>query len=183
MPRFRKRPLEVDAIRFTGNNAFEVWAFMGREDLLSNTELQTTDHPVIETREGDMTLTPGNWLIRGLSGEYYPCRQDIFEATYEPVVTRSRDLRVESAAMRSKENGEVVSLPRPARHGDIQLYIVGRLRSEKRYGEIFRDRDWEYGFLLSNGAFADRQKAAPVARRANQLIRQLKGGLTTDHLW
>ena len=183
MPRFRKRPLEVDAIQFTGDNAFEVWAFMGCEDLVSNMELQATDHPVIETLEGNMTLTPGNWLIRGLAGEYYPCRQDVFETTYEPVATRSRDLKVESAAMRRRENGEVVSLPPPARHGDIQLYIVGRLRSEKRYGEIFRDSDWEYGFLLSNGIFASRQQAAPIARRAKQLICPLKGGLTTDHLW
>jgi hypothetical protein len=39
----------------------------------------------IETLEGTMTATPGDWIICGVQGELYPCKPDIFEATYEPV--------------------------------------------------------------------------------------------------
>ena len=41
--------------------------------------------PVIETLEGRMRVTPGDWIITGIQGERYPCKPDIFEATYEPV--------------------------------------------------------------------------------------------------
>lgn len=41
--------------------------------------------PAIETIEGTMRVNPGDWIIRGVKGEFYPCRPDIFDATYEPV--------------------------------------------------------------------------------------------------
>jgi hypothetical protein len=40
---------------------------------------------VIATLEGDMTASPGDWIIKGVKGEFYPCKPDIFEATYEPL--------------------------------------------------------------------------------------------------
>ena len=40
---------------------------------------------VIETLEGDMSASPGDWIIRGVQGEHYPCKPDIFAATYESV--------------------------------------------------------------------------------------------------
>lgn len=42
------------------------------------------DYGLIETLEGRMTVTPGDWIITGVKGEHYPCKPDIFEATYEP---------------------------------------------------------------------------------------------------
>nr|DAZ20696.1 MAG TPA: PGDYG protein [Caudoviricetes sp.] len=42
--------------------------------------------PVIETLEGDMKVSDGDYIIKGVRGEYYPCKPDIFEATYEKVV-------------------------------------------------------------------------------------------------
>jgi len=51
--------------------------------VLNNLDLHSTDHPVIETLEGKMTASPGDWVIRGVKGEYYPCKPDIFEKTYE----------------------------------------------------------------------------------------------------
>jgi len=43
------------------------------------------DHGWIDTLEGGHTVCPGDWIIRGVKGEFYPCKPDIFEATYEPV--------------------------------------------------------------------------------------------------
>lgn len=40
---------------------------------------------VIPTLEGRMIAEPGDWIIRGIKGEFYPCKSDIFEATYEPI--------------------------------------------------------------------------------------------------
>lgn len=83
MNKYRKKPVVIEAIQFTGDNGFEVWAFMGDREALDCLELQTTDYPVIQTLEGAMVCTPGDWVIKGIKGEFYPCKPDIFEATYE----------------------------------------------------------------------------------------------------
>ena len=44
-------------------------------------------HLIIRTPEGDMAVMPGDYIIRGIQGEFYPCKQDIFEATYESVLS------------------------------------------------------------------------------------------------
>jgi hypothetical protein len=43
------------------------------------------DELIISTLEGDLRASPGDWIIRGVKGEFYPCKPDIFAATYEPV--------------------------------------------------------------------------------------------------
>lgn len=43
------------------------------------------DHGWIDTAEGGHTVCPGDWIITGIKGEYYPCKPDIFEATYDPL--------------------------------------------------------------------------------------------------
>jgi hypothetical protein len=98
MSTFRKKPVEVEAILWTGANVDAVLRFIadGRDDfahLPNNGEyvMPTVGHmPAagqleIPTLEGDMTASPGDWIIRGVQGEFYPCKPDIFEATYEPV--------------------------------------------------------------------------------------------------
>lgn len=82
--KFRKKPVIVEAMQFTGNNCIEILHFMKCPDA-NNPELHTTDHPILNTLEGRMVADPGDWVIRGVEGEYYPCKPDIFEATYEKV--------------------------------------------------------------------------------------------------
>jgi hypothetical protein len=81
MAKYRKKPVVIDAIQFTGSNAIEILHFtQGREveeDFLA-TEI------VIKTLEGDMRASGGDWIIKGVKGEFYPCKPDIFAATYEP---------------------------------------------------------------------------------------------------
>lgn len=82
--RFRKKPVVIEAMQFTGNNFFSIAEFMGHgRDVLLNEELKSTDRPVIRTLEGDMTAAPMDWIIKGVNGEFYPCKPDIFEKTYE----------------------------------------------------------------------------------------------------
>ena len=81
MGRFRKKPVEVDAIRWTGANPNRVKAFTGEQALID----YGTGELKIPTLEGVMTAQIGDWIIRGIQDEFYPCKPDIFEATYEEV--------------------------------------------------------------------------------------------------
>lgn len=75
---YRKRPVKIRAILYNGDNIQRVRSFIGHW-------LQDVDGPTITIRtlEGDMRAEPGDWIIRGVADECYPCRADIFAATYE----------------------------------------------------------------------------------------------------
>ena len=88
MPKFRKKPVVIDAFRWQGE---EVPGFdrisVGRDEL-SNEHYNL----VIRTLEGTVYAAEGDWVLKGVAGEFYPCRDDIFRATYEPA-----DLEAERA--------------------------------------------------------------------------------------
>lgn len=76
--KYRKKPVEIEAIRWTGENEFEVSRFVG--DKMFFNDLR---EPVIETLEGNMRTEIGDYIIKGVQGEFYPCKPDIFTKTYE----------------------------------------------------------------------------------------------------
>ena len=78
--RFRKKPVEIEAIQWTGGNADEIELFVGDS---YETWLPTTEQIEIRTLEGPITASRGDWVIKGVQGEFYPCKPDIFAATYE----------------------------------------------------------------------------------------------------
>ena len=88
MPRFRKKPVEVEAIKFTGANLGDVTTFLGKEPPRRSLAVHG-EAPLwavmIETWEGPMRASPGEWIIKGVQGEFYPCKPDIFAETYEAV--------------------------------------------------------------------------------------------------
>lgn len=82
MRAFRKRPVEIVAWQWNGERRVN-WP-----PYLMATEIRDGRKVVelrIKTLEGEMTAQRGDWIIRGVKGEVYPCKPDIFEATYEPV--------------------------------------------------------------------------------------------------
>ena len=81
--RFKKKPVEIEAIQWKGE-WMPVEHFLDR---VGNKRLirQFGDELEIKTLEGTMTAAYGDWLICGVKGELYPCKPDIFEATYDPV--------------------------------------------------------------------------------------------------
>lgn len=81
----RKKPVEIEFLQFTGQNNFDVLRFIGRGSLLEQglNDLLPTDCPVIPTLEGNMSTSPGDYIIKGVKGEFYPCKPDIFTLTYE----------------------------------------------------------------------------------------------------
>ena len=88
MPKFRKRPVEIEAWQWNGETRPK-WPRYLLDTPLS--EIKDGRHGVVELRiptlEGEMTAKRGDWIIRGIKGEVYPCKPDIFAATYEPVAT------------------------------------------------------------------------------------------------
>lgn len=88
---FRKKPTTVSAIQWTGTNCEEVKAFFSEDAKKTYGPMLDLDGKpekgdlLIETLEGTMRASPGDFIIRGTKGEYYPCKPDIFEQTYEVV--------------------------------------------------------------------------------------------------
>jgi hypothetical protein len=80
MPMFKKKPVVIDAVLYTGQNVVVINNFVnGARGLLVD-----GDQICIATLEGVMRASPGDWIIKGVKGEFYPCKPDIFDATYEP---------------------------------------------------------------------------------------------------
>ena len=86
--KFRKKPVIIDAVQFlgTGGSCTEVEKFLGglNPDVCLWKKC-TYDGGYIKTLEGNMEFKVGDWIIKGVQGEFYPCKPDIFEATYERV--------------------------------------------------------------------------------------------------
>jgi hypothetical protein len=84
--RFRKKPVEVEAVRWDDENIREITDFMhpARPEYIGGF-LDSDDLLGIATLEGRMIAKKGDWIIRGVKGEFYPCKPDVFEATYEAV--------------------------------------------------------------------------------------------------
>lgn len=76
--KFRKKPVVIDAVRWFGPGDHHAVV----PDPVGNP--MAPDRHVIQTLEGNMEVTPGDWIITGVKGEHYPCKPDIFAATYEP---------------------------------------------------------------------------------------------------
>ncbi|MHB1473078.1 MAG: hypothetical protein ACYCV4_05515 [Dermatophilaceae bacterium] len=91
--RFRKKPVVIEAMRLGADNIEAVadWVMSGLvsakrfEEDVSATLRGPDAHLDINTLEGVMRAEIGDYVIRGVKGEHYPCKPDIFDATYEPV--------------------------------------------------------------------------------------------------
>lgn len=85
MAKFRKKPVVIDAVPWRGANIDEVRETLIRVDDEWDCRLVVEGEKLqIATREGTMTADVGDWVIRGVQGELYPCKPDIFNATYNP---------------------------------------------------------------------------------------------------
>lgn len=79
--KFRKKPVVIEAMKWCGDNFQELEEFGSQRHIISNPDGTLT----IETLEGNHTAQKGDWIIRGVQGEVYPCKPDIFEMTYEAI--------------------------------------------------------------------------------------------------
>lgn len=74
---YKKKPVIIQALEWSGSNYEEIDNFLGSNYEFSGTTL------IIHTLEGDMSAKKGDYIIKGVRGEFYPCEKSIFEETYE----------------------------------------------------------------------------------------------------
>jgi membrane-anchored protein YejM (alkaline phosphatase superfamily) len=82
MPKFRKRPVVIEAREFTGDPDPSLEAWMGDA---FETWLPSTRQFAVRTLEGEHIVSAGDMVIRGVKGEFYGCKPDVFAQTYEAV--------------------------------------------------------------------------------------------------
>ncbi len=91
--RYRKKPVEIEAIEFKGNSTYDIVEFCGKENVIIEIDEHLYEAGVgapiidlkIKTLEGNMNVSVGDYIIKGVKGEFYPCKPDIFKMTYEEV--------------------------------------------------------------------------------------------------
>lgn len=79
--KYRKKPVVIEAVQWSGSNWHQVLEFADRDNIYT-----TGSDVFVRTLEGDLRASPEDWIIKGIWGEFYPCKPDIFEATYEEVI-------------------------------------------------------------------------------------------------
>lgn len=94
MAKYRKKPVEIEAIQYWGKeNLYEIKSFVGKDLFQENYSGQATEKGpsmiqpeiFIKTLEGNMLARVGDYIIKGVKGEFYPCKEEIFKLTYEEV--------------------------------------------------------------------------------------------------
>ena len=85
--RFRKKPVEIEAIQFTRLNWEEIQQFTNNtaHTLVIERRINGKCMCVIPTLEGEHIANENDYIIRGVKGEFYPCKPDVFELTYEKI--------------------------------------------------------------------------------------------------
>ena len=93
MAQYRKKPVVIEAIQFNGKNAEEIeqWSNNNVKSGPISEDTLSRDYLEIETLEGTMTAQPKDYVIKGVNGEFYPCKPDIFEKTYDSEVTTFKE--------------------------------------------------------------------------------------------
>lgn len=85
---YRKKPVVIEAMRCDNETTPSKVAFWCGGRIAPHPERSGVGEPMvvfIDTLEGTMMAEPGDYIIKGVKGEFYPCKLDIFDATYEPV--------------------------------------------------------------------------------------------------
>lgn len=90
MAKYRKKPIVIEAMQFDGTREsaqaiMDRWGDVWLETMDGYLQDVWTNRLEVQTLEGHMICSPSDWIIQGVKGELYPCKDDIFQATYEEV--------------------------------------------------------------------------------------------------
>lgn len=83
--KYRKKPVEIDAVQWVSDNIEQVYEMLGDNLIINTDEDKDEVKHFINTLEGKMEMSWGDYIIKGVKGEFYPCKPDIFELTYEKI--------------------------------------------------------------------------------------------------
>lgn len=90
---YRKRPVIVEAIQWTGDNYAEIVDFLGDDHFGGAMQGPGFNEIFVITLEGSIRASLNDWIIRGTKGEHYPCKPDIFAEVYEPADAEPEAMR------------------------------------------------------------------------------------------
>lgn len=151
---YRKMPVVVEAVQWTGENHAEMCEFVDPEAF----EIIPRIGLVIHTLEGDYHASPGDYIIKGVNGEFYPCKPDIFAKTYEsstltppaednnvPAKALNEPLTLEELREMDEEPVYVVPKDKPAHCGGWCGVTVWKC-DRYSYVSLLRDADSGWGF-------------------------------------
>jgi len=146
MAKYRKKPIVIEAIQWTGSNLNEIKEFVGEAliyDIVDTAWKVGKGVPrvdmQIKTPEGNHECSKGDYIIKGIKGEFYPCKPDIFEATYEKVndentetITKETSLNVIVKSLVEGANSFVMKCPTCGRQtiSSQQIYIHDNVKME-----------------------------------------------------
>jgi|LakMenE18May11ns_1017448.scaffolds.fasta_scaffold9956647_6 hypothetical protein len=133
--KYRKKPVVIDAVQWTGGNHREMFDFLTSETFINETMTVDGNHfyidhgrveggLIIKTLEGEHIATIGDYIIKGVKGEYYPCKEDVFLQTYE---------KVDEIQRPKYPFGDILTIPCGTKPIEDHL---GRLPDEVPYGTI-----------------------------------------------
>ncbi len=86
MEKYRKKPVVIEAVQFNGDNHDTIIRWIGDGPMFGKgAAIDRASNLLIATLEGPLRAVPGDWIIKGVKGEFYPIKEHIFRETYEPV--------------------------------------------------------------------------------------------------
>lgn len=143
MARYRKKPVVIEAVRWMnvkiicppGPDWFAEVEDIGIINLAGDTLW-------IKTLEGEMQARPGDWVIRGIKGEIYPCKDEIFQMTYEPVEDDSGDITDAFEAIRAAGGSDWDDIADPAAFLGRDEPEVETTTDAADIPELLVDREW-----------------------------------------
>lgn len=108
--KYRKKPVVIEAMQFTDETKDRCFNFVTCNTVAGFDSLSPDANPtlVIQTLEGEMTASIGDFIIKGVQGEFYPCKPDIFEQTYEEFQTGKDENRRDLENKRVKEKTKTI---------------------------------------------------------------------------
>lgn len=170
MSTFRKKPVEIDAVEWDGTaeGATPIidW-ILGSDGAATFRAKGEDDYDMhsaglyVHTLEGTMRASAGDWIIRGLQGEFYPCKPDIFEATYETVVP------------------DIVPTGDPVRDRAIERFFTA---SEHDDVVVLRKLIVDLGTEIDRRVPAGRNKALALTALEDVQMRANRGLFAPEHL-
>ncbi|RND53500.1 hypothetical protein [Lacticaseibacillus paracasei] len=126
--KYRKKPVEIEAVQFADDpdTLIKINDVLGLDPV--NVSYEDADNPVLKipTLKGVMTAQVGDYIVKGVHGEFYPCKPDIFEETYEPSIGLPIDIsKAKCISISTHELAEILGKP-------IEREVDKQSRRERR---------------------------------------------------
>lgn len=147
MQKFVKKPVVIEAIQYDGANITEIETFVrGKLPTIMTSDLGA--QLVISTLEGDMKVTKGDYIIKGIKGEFYPCKPDIFKQSYN-MIKENNDILSEGekrvrksfnpSALKRVENFKSITASAIDEIAEVERRVKSASKDNPELGDFLRE--------------------------------------------